>query len=137
MLQAHPNPQRWISPAPTPPEPRGSTRFSGTTRKATLPCPHQSMQCSRQALTSTARAATAAHSPDPERENTAIPTKLALLPAVNYFQFLPIDSYMSIFTPGLRTPVMTLVDASWEDPNGDWQTITARMEDKSAGGACV
>jgi len=44
---------------------------------------------------------------------------------------------MSPVVPELRTPVMTLVDASWEDPNGISQTVTARMEDKSAGGACI
>ncbi len=37
----------------------------------------------------------------------------------------------------LRTLVMTLVEASWEDPGGTLQTVPARMEDKSAGGACI
>lgn len=36
-----------------------------------------------------------------------------------------------------RTPVMTRVEASWEDPSGAVQTIPACMEDKSAGGACI
>jgi len=36
-----------------------------------------------------------------------------------------------------RKPVMTLVEASWEDPGGTLQTVPARMEDKSAGGACI
>jgi len=44
---------------------------------------------------------------------------------------------MSPVVPELRTPVMTLVEASWKDPNGISQTVTARMEDKSAGGACI
>ena len=44
---------------------------------------------------------------------------------------------MSTARPELRTPVMTQVEASFEDPTGVWQTVTARMEDKSAGGACV
>lgn len=39
--------------------------------------------------------------------------------------------------PELRTPVMTLVEASWEDSDGVSQKITARMEDKSVGGACI
>jgi len=39
--------------------------------------------------------------------------------------------------PELRTPVMTLVEASWEDSSGALQTVPARMEDKSAGGACI
>jgi hypothetical protein len=39
--------------------------------------------------------------------------------------------------PELRTPVMTLVEASWEDPTGAWYTGTARMEDRSRGGACI
>ena len=44
---------------------------------------------------------------------------------------------MSAATPELRTPVMTMVEASWEDPNGVAQRATARMEDKSRGGACI
>ncbi len=39
--------------------------------------------------------------------------------------------------PEFRTPVMTLVEASWKDPSGAMQTIAARMEDKSSGGACI
>lgn len=37
----------------------------------------------------------------------------------------------------LRTPVITLVEVSWEDPGGTLQTVPARMENKSAGGACI
>lgn len=37
----------------------------------------------------------------------------------------------------LRTPVMILVELSWQDQTGMWQTARLRMEDKSAGGACV
>jgi hypothetical protein len=44
---------------------------------------------------------------------------------------------MSAAVPEFRTPVMTLVEASWEDPSGALQTVPARMEDKSAGGACI
>jgi len=44
---------------------------------------------------------------------------------------------MSAATPELRTPVMTMVEASWKDPNGMAQRATARMEDKSRGGACI
>jgi hypothetical protein len=44
---------------------------------------------------------------------------------------------MSAVMPELRTPVMTLVEASWEDSDGASQKITARMEDKSVGGACI
>jgi hypothetical protein len=44
---------------------------------------------------------------------------------------------MSAAVPELRTPVMTLVEASWEDPTGAWYTGTARMEDRSTGGACI
>jgi hypothetical protein len=39
--------------------------------------------------------------------------------------------------PDLRTPVMTVVEASWQDSSGIWQTLPARMQDKSAGGACI
>lgn len=37
----------------------------------------------------------------------------------------------------LRTPVMIVVAASWQDSSGVWQTVPARIEDKSAGGACI
>lgn len=39
--------------------------------------------------------------------------------------------------PEPRTPVMIQVDVSWEDQSGASQSIRARMEDKSAGGACI
>ena len=37
----------------------------------------------------------------------------------------------------LQTAVMILVEASWQDQSGKLQTAPARMEDKSAGGACI
>jgi len=40
-------------------------------------------------------------------------------------------------TPEPRTPVMIMVEASWEDQNGTIQTTRARIENKSSGGACV
>jgi hypothetical protein len=39
--------------------------------------------------------------------------------------------------PERRTPVMILVEASWEDQNGILETVSGRMEDRSAGGACL
>lgn len=36
-----------------------------------------------------------------------------------------------------RKPVMTQVEASWEDPAGTLQTVPARMENKSVGGVCI
>jgi hypothetical protein len=36
-----------------------------------------------------------------------------------------------------RIPVMTWVEASWEEAGGSPQTVAARMENKSAGGACI
>jgi hypothetical protein len=39
--------------------------------------------------------------------------------------------------PELRTPVMIVVDASWQDERGILQSAKARLEDKSAGGACL
>jgi len=39
--------------------------------------------------------------------------------------------------PEFRTPVMTVVEATWKDLTGALQTISARMEDKSTGGACL
>jgi len=44
---------------------------------------------------------------------------------------------MSGMTPEPRTAVMILVEASWEDQTGTVQTAHARMENKSAGGACI
>lgn len=44
---------------------------------------------------------------------------------------------MSGVTHEPRTAVMILVEASWEDQSGTLQTVPARMEDKSAGGACI
>ena len=39
--------------------------------------------------------------------------------------------------PEFRMPVMTLVEASWEDQSGASRTAAARMEDRSPGGACI
>ncbi|MFZ0277540.1 MAG: hypothetical protein WA254_12055 [Candidatus Sulfotelmatobacter sp.] len=39
--------------------------------------------------------------------------------------------------PEFRMPVMTLVEASWEDQGGASRTAAARMEDRSTGGACI
>jgi hypothetical protein len=36
-----------------------------------------------------------------------------------------------------RTPVMIVVQASWEEPGGAVQTLAARMEDRSVGGALI
>jgi hypothetical protein len=36
-----------------------------------------------------------------------------------------------------RKPVLTLVEVSWTDAGGTVQTVGARMEDKSVGGACI
>jgi len=40
-------------------------------------------------------------------------------------------------TPEPRTPVMIMVEASWRDQSGTVQTVRARIENKSPGGACV
>jgi hypothetical protein len=37
----------------------------------------------------------------------------------------------------LRTAVMILVQVSWQTPAGDMEAVPARMEDKSANGACI
>jgi len=39
--------------------------------------------------------------------------------------------------PGPRTPVMIMVDASWENQDGTVQRLRARLENKSEGGACI
>jgi hypothetical protein len=44
---------------------------------------------------------------------------------------------MSAPVPEFRKPVMTWVEASWDDPSGKLQTVQARMEDRSSGGACI
>src|SRR5208282_1338384 len=45
---------------------------------------------------------------------------------------------MAAAMPEMRTAVMITVDVSWRDPGGGvLQTARARMEDKSAGGACI
>jgi hypothetical protein len=44
---------------------------------------------------------------------------------------------MSASEPEFRKPVMTWVEASWDDPSGKLQIVPARMEDKSSGGACI
>ena len=44
---------------------------------------------------------------------------------------------MNQILPEPRALVMIQVEASWEEPSGAWQTIRARMEDKSAGGARI
>lgn len=44
---------------------------------------------------------------------------------------------MASAMPELRTPVMILVEVSWQDQSGVWQNARLRMEDKSAGGACL
>jgi hypothetical protein len=44
---------------------------------------------------------------------------------------------MNDATPEPRTPVMIMVEASWEDQSGTVQSTRARMENKSPGGACI
>jgi hypothetical protein len=44
---------------------------------------------------------------------------------------------MSATMRELRTAVLTLVEASWEDQSGNLQTVAARTEDKSVSGACI
>ncbi len=44
---------------------------------------------------------------------------------------------MAAAMPELRTPVMILVDVSWQEQNGTLQKARACMEDKSASGACI
>jgi hypothetical protein len=39
--------------------------------------------------------------------------------------------------PEVRTAVMIVVEACWQDRGGVWQTVSGRIEDKSPGGACI
>jgi hypothetical protein len=47
------------------------------------------------------------------------------------------SSGMNDAMPDPRTPVMIMVEVSWQDQSGDWQTVPARIEDKSSRGACI
>lgn len=47
------------------------------------------------------------------------------------------SSVMATAIPELRTPVMILVDVSWEDSSGLLHSDRAYMEDKSSSGACL
>jgi hypothetical protein len=40
-------------------------------------------------------------------------------------------------TTDFRKPVLTRVDVSWADASGKWQAVSARMEDRSPGGAGI
>jgi len=53
--------------------------------------------------------------------------------------YLPADrSLVAAAMPEIRTAVMIMVDVLWQEPaGGALQTARARMEDKSAGGACI
>jgi len=44
---------------------------------------------------------------------------------------------MSTTMREVRSPVMTMVEVSWEDRSGSPQTAAARMEDRSISGACI
>src|ERR1700730_159689 len=44
---------------------------------------------------------------------------------------------MNAAMPELRSAVMILVEASWKDVSGMVHAESARMEDKSSGGACL
>jgi hypothetical protein len=50
---------------------------------------------------------------------------------------LPMRNGMKDGTPEPRTPVMIMVEASWEDQSGTVQSTRARIENKSSGGACI
>jgi hypothetical protein len=56
---------------------------------------------------------------------------------VNLAARLPIKKDMKDAAPEPRTPVMIMVDASWQDQNGTAQAARARNENKSPGGACI
>jgi hypothetical protein len=50
---------------------------------------------------------------------------------------LPIGNGMRDGTPEPPTPVIIMVEVSWEDQNGTIHTTRARIENKSSGGACI
>jgi hypothetical protein len=56
--------------------------------------------------------------------------------AKNYL-CLPIGKGMSDATPEPRRPVMIMVEAAWVDHSGTVQKVSARIENKSSGGACI
>jgi hypothetical protein len=57
--------------------------------------------------------------------------------SLNCSFILPIEEDMSGATPEPRTAVMILVEASWLDNSGTLRSLTARMENRSAHGACI
>ena len=56
--------------------------------------------------------------------------------SLEYCALLPIRNGMKDGTPN-RTPVMIMVEASWQDQSGTVQKVRARIENKSPGGARV
>ncbi|MGB7437216.1 MAG: hypothetical protein WBR26_06200 [Candidatus Acidiferrum sp.] len=56
---------------------------------------------------------------------------------MNFAAGLPIKNDMEDGTPEPRTPVMIMVEVSWQDQSGTMQTGQARIENKSTGGACI
>lgn len=59
------------------------------------------------------------------------------VPGSELISFLADRFRMNTAMRELRTPVMILVELSWEDPSGNFRSVSARMEDKSLSGACI
>src|SRR5271166_6948378 len=60
-----------------------------------------------------------------------------ITPACELILFIADRFRMSTAVRELRSVVMILVEASWEDESGALQKIPARMEDRSVSGACI
>ena len=62
---------------------------------------------------------------------------LIQLVADRYGMSAVVNEFRTPVITEFRKPVMTMVEVSWQDTGGSLQTVPARMEDKSASGACI
>ncbi len=103
-------------------------------QKGDTPVPEPKQRCFRREAIRQRRNASHAF---PERESHFHRYQPGILPFSELILFTADRSRMSTAVRELRSVVMILVEASWEDESGALQKIPARMEDRSAGGACI
>lgn len=93
--------------------------------RLTVPLPHQDCTRGNRILSAT-------------RNGKPLPHNSGTDPCSSELRLISADGYrMSAMRPDLRTPVMTIVDLSWQDAAGTIKTLRACIEDKSIGGACL
>jgi len=56
---------------------------------------------------------------------------------ISYGMSAVLSEFQTRVITDIRKPVLIQVEASWENPDGTLQTVRARMEDTSVGGACI